>query len=336
MISEEVKKAAPLIFNEIKKANSILLHCHPSPDPDSVGSVLAMKFALEALGKKVTAIKGDSDISMAFMHFPGAHSIIKKSFEEVDQKDFDLFIILDSGGIEMVSSKVKVEFQDHLKTIVIDHHDSNKGYGHINLVDFNSPATAFTLYQLFNEWDMTLNREISLNLFMGMYTDTGGFKYGKTDWRILEAASVCAKVAPDFPEIIFQMENSEVKEFIYFVALALNSIETFCNGNVAISSIPHDMLLQKGIPAGVVRGDFIPNMLKSVIGWNIGVTIFEVEPTKCKVSFRTRDPQLYDVSRVAVVLGGGGHKGASGAGLMMGASEARELVVSKIKELYNL
>src|SRR3989344_9571766 len=100
MISEEVKKAAPLIFNEIKKANSILLHCHPSPDPDSVGSVLAMKFALESLGKKVTVIQGDSEIPQAFMHFPGAGDIVQKSFDEMDLKEFDLFIILDSGSPE--------------------------------------------------------------------------------------------------------------------------------------------------------------------------------------------------------------------------------------------
>src|SRR3989344_3205155 len=91
------------ILSHIEKANSILLHCHPSPDPDSVGSVLAMKCALEQMGKKATVIKGDSDIPQAFMHFPGADTIVKKNFGEVDLKNFDLFIILDSASPEMIS-----------------------------------------------------------------------------------------------------------------------------------------------------------------------------------------------------------------------------------------
>src|SRR3954463_13074656 len=102
-ISPLIQEKAPVILAEIEKASSILLHCHPSPDPDSVGSALAMKFALEQLGKKVTVIRGDSEIPQAFMHFPGAGDIQSKSFGEVDLKNFDLFIIQDSGSPEMIS-----------------------------------------------------------------------------------------------------------------------------------------------------------------------------------------------------------------------------------------
>ena len=77
-MTETVKKLAPEILDVIKKSESILLHCHPSPDPDSVGSALAMKFALQSLGKKVTIIAGDSPVPSAFSHFPGFAEIIPK------------------------------------------------------------------------------------------------------------------------------------------------------------------------------------------------------------------------------------------------------------------
>src|SRR5579872_6587049 len=101
-ISPLIKEKAPLILAEIKKATSILLHCHPSPDPDSVGSALAMKFALESLGKKATIIQGDNDIPRAYMHFPGAQDIVKKNFFELDLTQFDLFIVQDTGGLERI------------------------------------------------------------------------------------------------------------------------------------------------------------------------------------------------------------------------------------------
>jgi nanoRNase/pAp phosphatase (c-di-AMP/oligoRNAs hydrolase) len=59
-MSETIKKFAPIILEEINKANNILLHCHPSPDPDSVGSTLATKIVLERMGKRpidVTRVK---------------------------------------------------------------------------------------------------------------------------------------------------------------------------------------------------------------------------------------------------------------------------------------
>ena len=100
-MTDTIKKYAPIIHSEVQKAKHILLHCHPSPDPDSVGSVLAMKLALEQLGKKVTLIKGDSEIPKAFA-FPSDETITQKSYPEVDLKDFDLFT---AGGGCLLSSQ---------------------------------------------------------------------------------------------------------------------------------------------------------------------------------------------------------------------------------------
>ena len=331
-----IKEKAPLILAEIKKAKSILLHCHPSPDTDSIGSALAMKFALEQMGKKAVVIKGDSEIHVAFKHFPGANEIVQKNFFEIDLKEFDLFIIVDTGNMEMVSGKKKVEFPKELRTIVIDHHFSNNGYGDIDLIDKSAPATAFILFQLFFEWEINITKPIALNLMLGMYSDTGGFKYEQTDYRLLQAAAYCAKIAPDYTESIFLLENSEPKEAIYFKSLALNSIETFCNDKVAISSVSYSDLKAKQIPIHVVSGSEIANLLKSVIGWDIGVLMTEVEPGRIKMGFRTRDSEKYDVSKIAVAFGGGGHKSASGADSKLSLNNTKELVVEKIKSLYNL
>src|SRR5262249_32701652 len=88
-IDEDPLPKSRAVLRQIKKARSILLHCHPSPDPDSLGSVLAMKFALQKLGKKVTVIRGDSELSPGFLHFAGVQEIEHKSFGEVDLKNFD-------------------------------------------------------------------------------------------------------------------------------------------------------------------------------------------------------------------------------------------------------
>ncbi|MDE2037856.1 MAG: DHH family phosphoesterase [Patescibacteria group bacterium] len=335
-ISPAIAEKAPLILAEIEKASSILMHCHPLPDPDSVGSALAMKMALEGMGKKATVIKGDSSIPRAFAHFPGASEIEERSFSDVDLSKYDLFISLDSGSRSMVSQAHPPALPLPIRTVVIDHHVTNETYGDINLVDASSPAVAFILFQLFSVWKVPLTHDIATDLFMGIYTDTGGFRYAPTDWRVIAAASELARNAPDFTETIFKMENSQSKEAIYFQALAFSSVETFLGDSVAIAAVSHRQLAEKHIPEECIRGIGISNILKSVIGWNVGVSLIERVEGEVKVSLRTRDRDRFDVSKLAAALGGGGHRAAAAAVLHMPLDEAKKLVVAKAKELYNL
>lgn len=328
-MSEEIVKD---IKSEIDKAGSILLHCHPSPDPDSVGSALAMKLALEQLGKKVTLIKGDSEIPKDFA-FPSVETITQKSFDEIKLEDFDLFIILDSASIDRISSKTKIEFPESLMTIVIDHHASNIGYGKINLIDSSYPATAQILFDLFGYMNIKIDHDIALNLFMGIYTDTGGFRYRGSTARTLEIASILAKQAPDFTETILIMENNNRKEKIIFEGLALSSIKTFLNDKLGVVSISYDELVKNNIKEEDILTGFISNKIKSIKGMEIGATLIEVSPDLIKISFRS---DSHDISKLAVALGGGGHKSAAGVKVAMPLLEATEKVVKTVKEMYNL
>lgn len=337
-MSEIIKKQAPIILAEIKKAKSILLHCHPSPDPDSVGSALAMKLALEQLGKKATLIQGDSIIPEAFI-FPGVDTIVKKSYGEIDINEFDLFIILDSGSINMVSAKTQIAFPENLMTIVIDHHASNKGYGKINLVDASYPATGQLLYDLLKEMGIKLDHDISLNLFMGIYSDTGGFKYENTSHETFLAGAELVKFIPDFHKYLFAMTNNRTKESLQFQGYALSSLKTYLDGNIGIANVTHTQLTELHIEEATkdqFSAAMIANEIKSVVGLNIGVCVVEIESGRCKASFRTRDSEKFDVSRLATVLGGGGHKAAAAVLMLNNPQEAIEKIVKTAKELYNL
>ncbi|MEK7641772.1 MAG: DHH family phosphoesterase [Patescibacteria group bacterium] len=333
-----IREKAPLILAEIQKAKSILLHCHPSPDPDSVGSALAMKLALLGMGKKATVIKGDSEIPHAFMHFPGATEIVSKSFFDIDPTDFDLFIVLDSGSLQMVSRLRETGIADVLPMIVIDHHPTNEQFGMVNLVEDSYPSCTQVIYDLFREWNVEITADIARNLFIGTYTDTGGFKYGKTTAKTLSMAADLARIAPDFTGVISDMENTNTPTSIALQGLAFSSIEVFLNGHLAISLVTHQALVARGIdPKDISMGTgSISGALRSVIGWDVSIALIESEAGKVKASFRTRDAEKFDVSKLAVCFGGGGHRAAAGATLVMPFDEAKQKVVAKAKELYNL
>lgn len=332
-MTELVKDLAPQILEEIKRAKSILLHCHPSPDPDSVGGVLATMHALEVMGKKVTAIRGDSETPLSFGGLPGFGKLTPKNFFEIDLAEFDLFLILDSGGLNQISRVAPIIFPANIKTIVIDHHATNEKFAQINLVDPTYPATCQILYDLFVSWGVTITPEIAKCLMLGIYADTGGFRFPATTGATFAAAAHLAEIAPDYTSLISFMNNSNTPGVIAFEALALSSVTLYCKGKVAISAVSYAVLQDKKITKAEIFPD-ISNILASVIGWEIGVKIVEDQPGGVKVSLRTRDEKLHDVSKIATALGGGGHKAAAGAYLKTSLEEAVKKVVETIGLIY--
>lgn len=333
-MSEIIKKQAPLILEEINKAKNILLHCHPSPDPDSVGSALAMKFALEQLGKKVTAIQGDNEIPEAFA-FPGVDTIIKKSYGEIDSKEFDLFIILDSSTPNMVSFKGPVIFPESMKTIVIDHHVNNIGYGSLNCIDPSYPATAQILFDLLKEMGIKLDHDMAINLFMGIYTDTGGFKYAAVSSATFTAASELVFLAPDFGKTISIMENSNTKEKFTYIGLALGSVKTYFSDRLAIAAVTKNQFDNNNLNGENYSPSEVSGLLRSVKNFDISICLIESAEGKVRMSSRSKDSVKFDVSKLAVALGGGGHKNAAGATIDLAMPEAIEKVVKIVQELYN-
>jgi len=332
-MSDKIKQLAPQIWTEIQKANRVLLHCHPSSDADSVGGVLASKFALEGLGKKVTAIWGDSPPPQFLKSLPGFESIIAKNWTQIDPSEFDLFIIQDSSSPRMISGLGEVIFPDQLSTVIIDHHSTNKEYAKISLVETSYPSVCQILFDLFQEWKIKLTPDISINLFMGMYTDTGGFKYPLTTADTFRIAAKLAETGIDFPKIVFEMENSQDPKSIEYMGLFFSSIKHHFSGKVAICSVTYKQLLDGGIPVDINIPE-LSNIIKSAVGNDISVSLTEDQPNVVNVSMRRRD-EKYDLAKIVVATGsGGGHPVAAGATLKMSMPKAIDFILETIRKVY--
>lgn len=335
-IPDAVSERAPIILAEIKKANKILMNLHPSPDPDCVGSVLAMKAVLEKMGKEVTVLAGDSTTPKAFMHFPGAQNIVRRKFFEEDLSKYDLCILLDAATPANVSRLNTPSFPLPIKSIVIDHHETNDGYGDINLIVPDYPATGQLLYDIFNEWGIEIDSDVADNLFIAIYSDTIGFQTPFTTAKTFQVAAELAKKSRGISALISKTENTNSPQFMYFQAMALGSIKTFLNGEIAIASVSAQELIDKHIPIEEAKAGMISPLMRTVEDWKIVVAIIEATPGKLRMSFRSRDMNKYDVTKLAGIFNGGGHKEAAGATADMSIIDAIKIVVEKCEELYNL
>jgi len=328
------KQLSGKIHEVVKKSERILLHLHPGPDGDSVGSTLAMTHYLLSLGKKVTLISGDSEPPGYLSSLPGFKKIKNQNFQKTNLKKYDLFLILDTADKNQITKIGQVDFPDSLNTIIIDHHHSNPKFADINYVDSKSPATCQILYQLFTAWKAKITPEIAICLFIGIYQDTM-FKYPGTTSTTFEICSHLTKIYPDFTKIIFEIENSNDQSRLKLQGIALSSIETFLDNHLAISSISNQDIVKNSFTANNISGSDMANTLKSVVGWTIAAHIVEYQPNHCKVSFRTRNSEKYDVSKIAMSIGsGGGHKAAAGTTIDQSLSKTKKMIVNAVKKIY--
>jgi phosphoesterase RecJ-like protein len=178
--------------------------------------------------------------------------------------------------------------------------------------------------------------QIASNLFIGSYTDTGGFKYEGVTPETFKVAGELAKYIDDIPSLIFKMENWTTLGFLKFQAVAFESISIHLDGIMAISSIPYSVIESKGLIEEDIQVSRISSFLRTVPEWKIVACVVEVPEGKIKISFRSSDSKIYDVSKLAAELGGGGHKAAAGARLQMSIDEAIKKVVEIAKIIYNL
>lgn len=330
------KICARRIWKEIDRSKKILMHLHPSPDGDSVGSSLAFYHALTGLGKEVTLIQGDSEFPKNLLAIPGTDKIIPKNIGQIDTSQYDLFIILDSSSPKQITKISGLKLPKKLQTIIIDHHQSNEKFAKINFVYPSYSSTAQLVYELLNYRKIKITPKIAACIYVGIYTDTGGFRYFNPTFKTFNIASQLAKIYPKFPKLIFDIENNDNPDRLKFISLLLGSVETRFDNHVAFAKVSYQDISKNNLNINTIGGySEIANTIKAVTGWNIAFTLVELQPEVVKVSLRTRDSEKYDMSKIALATkGGGGHKAAAGSTLNMSLDQAQELVLSIIKKLY--
>lgn len=324
------------IWKQIDHSKKILLHCHPGPDGDSIGSSLAFYHVLKNMGKDVMVIQGDNSIPRNLATIPGADKISPQNIFQIDLNQFDLFIINDSSSVKQISRLGDLKLPKKLTTIVIDHHLSSEKFAKINLVLPKYPATCQILFDLFQLKKIKITPKIAACLFIGLYTDSGGFKYINTTYKTLAIASALAKIYPKFTQLVFELENNDEPDRLKFISVLLSSIEHYFSDHVALASISYKQIQSlKFNPQTLNNYSEIPNMLKSVVGWDIALTMVEIQPDVVKISLRTRDSKTYDLAKIAVATkAGGGHRAAAGATLNQPLDEAKKTILDIIKKIY--
>jgi phosphoesterase RecJ-like protein len=324
--TELVGSELDLVAEEIRSGDRFLLTTHENPDGDALGSLLAVHRILETLGK-------DSLMFLAAKEFPLPVEYRFLPLEEVfheppaDISD-RVVIFLDCGNID----RMPVDFlrEGRNKVINIDHHHDNTRFGTINLIDVEASCTAEIVYELAGLLGVEMTPELANALYVALVTDTGKFMYENTDERSHRMAAGLIEAGVQVNEVYRRLYEHAPIEKLKLLARALEKVEVRDDGRLAVTYISEGDYSSTGASEALTEG--VIDHLRTINGTVVAAVVrdqSETDRAARKVSMRSTDGRV-DVSAIARVHGGGGHRRAAGFGTDLPYEQVVDFLIGEI------
>jgi bifunctional oligoribonuclease and PAP phosphatase NrnA len=309
MSSLQTKNDLGAVADAIREHDRFLITTHENPDGDALGSILAAKLALEALGKDaVMYLYGQVPLPAEY-GFMEMHDLRRELPDDAEER---VLLALDCAN-ESRLGRDYAELLERSPLIVdIDHHHDNTRFGTINVIVPDASSTGEIVRDLLRLLDIDLTPEIAEALYIALVTDTGRFQYTNTTPRALRLAAELVEAGANLQRVFQGVYESVEFAKLKLLARALERAEVYDGGRLVISYLLRNDFLEVGAVEPYSEG--IIDYLRAVEGSDMAVLIRE-PPTrggpKHRVSLRSRSDEL-DVSVIARKAGGGGHRQAAG------------------------
>lgn len=295
------------ISGYISENNDFLIVGHSIPDGDCIGSLIGLKLAMAALGKRVRVLLQDP-VPPIYLYLFGSDQVLNPN--QVIDAEPNL-IYLDCSDLERTGDRVAAILDGPRQVINIDHHKSNSMFGNLNYVDHQAASTAEIVYKLLVNLQVDIDTAIANALYVGIFQDTGGFQHNNTSPETFRTAAALMEKGVDLDAVQHNLFESKSREELLLLSLALSSITSSCDGRIAWMILKHHDVAAIGAlqicPEGII------NHTLTIKGTEVGLLFRELSPGTIKVGFRSNSD--IDVSALAARFGGGGHPRAAGATL---------------------
>lgn len=296
------------VFNKINelvaKSKNILIVGHRAADEDTVGSALALKLALKKQGIESSVFIADYS-PREYKFLPGYNLINSK----LDSYDFDLVFALDYGDVRRLAINDLLE-QKNPTVITIDHH-LDEGANHIGKLKILEPvsSTSEIIYLYLKESNWPIDRDIATCILTGIIGDTGGFLHANTSHRTLLAVGELLSKGIRINKIIRQILNSNtLVNNSQVLGQLLSRVEKYSEMDLVY------LIINNNDFESWHKSDLdnLVSTINTIDDCKWALLLIEYEKGKTKASLRSEDYKGVDVSKIASLFGGGGHKLASG------------------------
>ncbi len=308
------------IVDRLHAGRRFVISSHARPDGDSIGSQLAMAYALRALGKQVRIVNRDPAPD-PLQGFPGAGDL--EVAEEVVET-FDAAIIMECGDL----IRTGVRGLDRSPVINIDHHPGNTLYGAVNWFDLSAAACGEMVLDLVDDLGVPLSPEIATHVYIAILTDTGSFHFANITPRTFDIARRCVEAGVDPPVVARQIFDSSNLGRLKLFGAVLSGMELDETGRLAILWVDPDLASRCGGTYEDTEG--LINLPLTVKEIQAVVFFKKIGDDEYRVSMRSKGE--IDTNTIAKQFGGGGHKNASGCSARGSYADVKDVFTRKLAD----
>lgn len=284
----------------IVTAKKILIVSHRKPDGDAVGASLALKLGLQSMNKSV---------EVAFLDLPTDNFAFLPQFfnirDEFAPQDFDTVVLVDCGDWTRTGffedSELNIAWPDNL--IVIDHHKIQNLTPGLHIIDATASSTAELVFYILQNWEIEITRDIATCLLVGLSTDTGSFKHTNTTKAVLQVAGILLEKGANLGKIARYVYADKTIAKLKLWGRVLTKLRRNRKWNLLVSIVTQLDLDDCGATVEDLEG--VIDLLRTVPGVK-AVVLGSERQNEFKFSLRTEDLRA-DVSKLAALMGGGGH-----------------------------
>ncbi|MGH9188483.1 MAG: DHH family phosphoesterase [Acidimicrobiales bacterium] len=288
----------------ISSARSLALACHQSPDGDALGSMLALhRLARTAGHQSVASWPEPFIVAPHYSFMPGLDMVTKPADFPAEP---DVMVTFDCGSLDRLG-----ELADSARAarclVVVDHHATNEGFGHVNLIDPTAAASAVVVRRLLNRLGWPLDRDAATCIYTGLVCDTGRFQY---DCTTSDAFTLAAELATfDLPiaAVNRQLFEQHRLAYLHLAGVALARAELDVDRRFVATWVTADDMAHHGVDVEETEG--LIDLVRRAAEAEVACVLKET-PEGTRASLRAVSD--FDVGALAIAFGGGGHRAAAG------------------------
>ena len=284
----------------IKAHDTIIIYRHSNPDGDALGSQVGLcEIIKDNYPEKRVFIVGDESDRYGF--------IVNRAMDNLEDAliPSSLSIILDTSSPHLISGE---RWKESEETLRFDHHLFVEKIADYEVVDSSYESCCGLITDFAMSLSLCVSDKAARALYTGLITDSGRFLYDSVSSRTHILAAFLLERSFDRNEIyrnLYVEDLESVKRRLSFMERI-----KFTYNNVAYVYSTNEDVEKMGVsPFSVSRG--MVNTMANLKGVHIWVNFTE-DGDKVLCELRS---DSYDINKIAVKYGGGGHLKASGATL---------------------
>ena len=315
-----LKEAAKILAEK----DNILILCHIRPDGDTLGSGYGLKYALEALGKRVKVLCGDN--------IPGRLAFIGEQEQPIENESFDLICAVDTAETHMLGVYGE-KYSDGID-LKIDHHPTGTPYGKCNHIDGSVAAAGELIYKVIGFLEeltgqKCLTPKAASALYAAITSDTGCFRYSNVTSDTMRVAGALIDAGADNFDVCFRLFSLKTRNELNAEKCMHDRLKFHCDGRIVTALFTN----ADKESYGVTDEDFggIVSDMREIEGVELAVTIRQetVDASKFRVSMRSGE--TVNSSELCALFGGGGHARAAGCSVIASTpNEAERAILERV------